>query len=592
LKGLPGDPVTSNGGVYTATVPYGWTGIVTPTLAGYRFTPSTFSYEDVSDDLVDQNFTFTRSGSDDCVQWLLDDNSDNDLVSGNEIHGQIFDGDRNRTSSLAAVVNGKRAFHFNGINQYVRISIPNVWPSGVEGLWTKYSGNPVIYSTSNITYGQVVKNPEGGYYFFGCTPTIRDGDSCIYRWSSNDMFRWRDRTLMLPSGGPGAWDKQCQVSSAICKPDGTWAMLYRGYDGQHYRIGKAVSDDGTNWFRVGNGPSTQFGDNFDPVGIMLAGDTYYIWTNGEGGHGVEYLYTSKDFETFTRYGQKPIFNPGVPPGEFCASPWYYNGFYYLLVTQDFSNATSDLYDHAFALYRSPVPTFDPNKRDFLGYPIVNDKPYDARYMDTPSVPVMDVSRTYSNEFGNNLYCIYNGTGTYPGPYSINTQNLAYTTLDKLVDIKPKLKNLYEGRITYSFWMQFDNLSQNKVLFSAGSSPSDVSPVWLCKVRSKGTNLVLSLYLNGTYQLGNTPLINGTPYHIVIVDDADTIKLYVNGVYDGLQSAQHNTAVDSTYLYIGTGYNDSYFSGYIWDFRIYHQPLTNSEINSLYRTNSIVVSNNN
>ncbi|MEI7620299.1 MAG: hypothetical protein WCJ57_01885, partial [Candidatus Falkowbacteria bacterium] len=66
VKGLPGDPITSLTGAYTATVPYNWSGMVTPVLAGYAFTPAVITYANVMANQT-QNYemaaaTFTIAG--------------------------------------------------------------------------------------------------------------------------------------------------------------------------------------------------------------------------------------------------------------------------------------------------------------------------------------------------------------------------------------------------------------------------------------------------------------------------------------------------------------------------------------------------
>jgi M6 family metalloprotease-like protein len=48
LNGLPGNPVSNGSGVYSAVVPSGWSGTVTPTLAGYVFTPAQTAYSNVT----------------------------------------------------------------------------------------------------------------------------------------------------------------------------------------------------------------------------------------------------------------------------------------------------------------------------------------------------------------------------------------------------------------------------------------------------------------------------------------------------------------------------------------------------------------
>jgi len=47
LLGLPGNPVTSGNGQYSAVVPYGFSGTATPTKAGCRFEPAAREYQDV-----------------------------------------------------------------------------------------------------------------------------------------------------------------------------------------------------------------------------------------------------------------------------------------------------------------------------------------------------------------------------------------------------------------------------------------------------------------------------------------------------------------------------------------------------------------
>ena len=69
LKGFPGAAVvTDEGGSYTATVDYGWTGTVTPTKAGYTFKPASRVYPKVTENQVNQDYeatiiTFVISGS-------------------------------------------------------------------------------------------------------------------------------------------------------------------------------------------------------------------------------------------------------------------------------------------------------------------------------------------------------------------------------------------------------------------------------------------------------------------------------------------------------------------------------------------------
>jgi type II secretory pathway component GspD/PulD (secretin) len=59
MNGLPGNPVTSGGGLYTATVDYGFSGTVTPTKDGYTFEPANRIYARVTGDQGNQSYTGT-----------------------------------------------------------------------------------------------------------------------------------------------------------------------------------------------------------------------------------------------------------------------------------------------------------------------------------------------------------------------------------------------------------------------------------------------------------------------------------------------------------------------------------------------------
>jgi len=57
MSGLPGNPVTDPLGFYTTTVSFGWSGTVTPTLAGYNFSPVNRVYTSVIANQTAQDYT-------------------------------------------------------------------------------------------------------------------------------------------------------------------------------------------------------------------------------------------------------------------------------------------------------------------------------------------------------------------------------------------------------------------------------------------------------------------------------------------------------------------------------------------------------
>ena len=68
MTGLHGNPVTGEGGLFSVTVPYNWSGTVMPAKEGYTFTPNQRTYPRVTADQTNQNYTaapitFTVSGT-------------------------------------------------------------------------------------------------------------------------------------------------------------------------------------------------------------------------------------------------------------------------------------------------------------------------------------------------------------------------------------------------------------------------------------------------------------------------------------------------------------------------------------------------
>ena len=56
MNGLPGNPATAASGYYSSSVDFDWSGTVTPTLAGYVFTPASRNYSNVTSDQAGQDY--------------------------------------------------------------------------------------------------------------------------------------------------------------------------------------------------------------------------------------------------------------------------------------------------------------------------------------------------------------------------------------------------------------------------------------------------------------------------------------------------------------------------------------------------------
>ncbi|MHC4511939.1 MAG: hypothetical protein ACYTAO_23835 [Planctomycetota bacterium] len=57
MNGLPGNPITGANGTYSATVPFGWQGTVTPMKQGIEFKPSNRGYPPVKSNQTNHDYT-------------------------------------------------------------------------------------------------------------------------------------------------------------------------------------------------------------------------------------------------------------------------------------------------------------------------------------------------------------------------------------------------------------------------------------------------------------------------------------------------------------------------------------------------------
>ncbi len=72
MNGLPGSPTTNSSGNYTATVPAGWTGTVTPTLSNFSFTPRSTTYGPVNSNITTNYTGAYGSAADQSVKHPLE----------------------------------------------------------------------------------------------------------------------------------------------------------------------------------------------------------------------------------------------------------------------------------------------------------------------------------------------------------------------------------------------------------------------------------------------------------------------------------------------------------------------------------------
>ena len=242
MSGLPGNPVTQSDGWSTATVAHGWSGTITPTLAGYTFTPASRTYADVTVNLTDnctgalQQFTIsgyvtasggaavagvTLSGLPDSPVTLADGWYTDTVSYGwsgtvtPTLAGYTFTPTSNTYSSVAA----------NQTNSYTAAQVFTVSGSVADSSGAPIAGvamnglpgNPATQSdgsytaTVSPTWSGTVTPTLAGYTFvphleYLCEPD-REPDGLLHG-DRLDVHHSRDRENRGRGGGPRRHDER------------------------------------------------------------------------------------------------------------------------------------------------------------------------------------------------------------------------------------------------------------------------------------------------------------------------------------------------------------------------------------------------
>ena len=181
MGGLPSNPVSDANGNYTGTVTYGWSGTVTPTKAGYTFSPASQVYTSVTSNQI-QNYaatlnTYTISGSTGVADVNL------------EGLGVVSDGSGNYTKTVdygwgGTVTPTKAGYTFSPasqvytsvtsnqiqnyaatLNTYTISGSTGVADVNLEGLGVVSDGSGNYTKTVDYGWGGTVTPTKAGYTF-------------------------------------------------------------------------------------------------------------------------------------------------------------------------------------------------------------------------------------------------------------------------------------------------------------------------------------------------------------------------------------------------------------------------------------------
>ena len=155
MSGLPENPSTNSSGYYSGTVEYGWSETVTPSKAGYTFSPSNRAYSNVTSDQSNQNYTGT-------LQTFT-------------ISGYVRKAD---TSPISGVtINGLPGSPVTNSSGYYSATVDYGWSGTATPTKTGYTFSPSNRPYTNVTADQSNQNYTGTLQTFTISGYVRKGDT-------------------------------------------------------------------------------------------------------------------------------------------------------------------------------------------------------------------------------------------------------------------------------------------------------------------------------------------------------------------------------------------------------------------------------
>jgi len=157
MTGLPGNPVTSGGGNYSATVDYGWSGTVTPTMTGYTFNPVEVFYDNVTADQLNQDYTPT--------------------LNTYTISGYILESDLTPIEGVSVTADNGGGSGSTDENGYYELSVDYDWSGTVTPQSVGYTFDPTDRSFSNVTADQSNQDYSGTLLTYVISGYILESDA-------------------------------------------------------------------------------------------------------------------------------------------------------------------------------------------------------------------------------------------------------------------------------------------------------------------------------------------------------------------------------------------------------------------------------
>jgi predicted GH43/DUF377 family glycosyl hydrolase len=174
--------------------------------------------------------------------------------------------------------------------------------------WVKYPQNPVLTPDHAEVHRPSVMRHAGKYYLFGVDDEYgKKGPATMRRWTSTDGIAWSDERLIMTATQKWENNGQCNMA-VVVDENGRWHMLYTADSGIGGRFGYAWSEDGVTWTKHEGNPVLRDFYGGDPFLIKL-GDWFYTWHSQSCGGGLRIVCRrSKDMVNWERVGGHPQIN--------------------------------------------------------------------------------------------------------------------------------------------------------------------------------------------------------------------------------------------------------------------------------------------
>ena len=254
MNGLPGNPTTNASGVYSGTVTSGWSGTVTPTLAGYIFAPVNRVYTNVTSSQTAQNYTAMVQTQINLLHSFAGAPSDGSspnaplVISGSTLYGMSAGGGVNGLGTIFKI-------QTNGTNFALLHSFAGGSEDGANP-----EGSLII--SGSIIYGMTKKGGNSGNGTIFKIQADGSGFTLLHE------FSWEDGIYPCGSLVLGSTLYGMTTTAGFGNTSGTVFKIQT--DGSGFTLLKEFAND--------------TGDGYGPSGsLILDGSILYGMTCGGGG---------------------------------------------------------------------------------------------------------------------------------------------------------------------------------------------------------------------------------------------------------------------------------------------------------------------